>query len=60
MALDPHLTPEDFATYIDGRTSQPEWKRIVGHLATCDGCFRELVAIMPLLNPRHSGTNQTP
>ncbi len=52
MVLDPHLTPEEFATYVDGRTSQPQWNRIVGHLAVCDECLGELLAILRLMRSR--------
>jgi hypothetical protein len=49
MAPGFHLSPEELASYIDGHASRPEWKRIVGHLATCDDCFRELVAVLQLM-----------
>ncbi len=41
--------PEDLATYMDGGAIQPQWTRIVNHLAACDACFGELVAILRLM-----------
>jgi anti-sigma factor RsiW len=52
MALSPHLSPEELAAYLDRRASRPDWKRITGHLATCDTCFRELLAVMRLMRDR--------
>ncbi len=50
MALGSHLSPEELATYIDGRPSQPVLRRrIVAQLATCDDCFGELLAILRLM-----------
>jgi hypothetical protein len=49
MAPGSHLTPEELAIYIDGATSRPERRRAVGHLATCDICFGELLAILRLM-----------
>ncbi len=43
-----HPSPEELAAYIEARVERATWKRIVGHLATCDACFRELVAILRL------------
>ena len=60
MALGPHLSPEELATYHDGRTTRPEWKRMVGHLATCDACFRELVAVLRLMKNQPSGPGEAP
>lgn len=59
MAPGSHLSPEEFATYVDGRASQPEWKRVVGHLAVCDACFRELLAILRLMKAQ-PGTARDP
>ncbi len=53
-----HLSPEDLAVYIDGRTSRPEWKRVVGHLATCDACFRELLTILRFMKQQPGVTHE--
>jgi anti-sigma factor RsiW len=55
-----HLSPEELASYIDGRASRPEWKRIVGHLATCDACFRELAAVLQLMKNQRSAPGEPP
>ena len=60
MAPGPHLSPEELATYLDGRTTRTEWKRMVGHLATCDTCFRELVAVLQLMKNQPSGPREPP
>ena len=60
MAPGSHVTPEALVIYIDGATSRPEWKRAVGHLATCDTCFRELLAILRLMKSRHSEAGDPP
>lgn len=43
-----HLSPEELTAYVDSQVERVAWKRIVGHLAACDTCFRELVAIIRL------------
>jgi hypothetical protein len=57
MASGSHLSPEEFAIYVDGASSRPEWRRAVGHLATCDTCFRELLSILRVIKerPREAG-----
>jgi anti-sigma factor RsiW len=49
MARSSHLSPEELATYVDGRAPRSEWKRMIGHLATCDACFRELVTVVRMV-----------
>lgn len=46
-----HASAEELAAYIDGKVGPDEWNRLVAHLATCEACFRDLVAIMKLMKP---------
>jgi anti-sigma factor RsiW len=46
-----HASAEELAAYIDGKVGPDEWNRLVTHLATCEACFRDLVAIMKLMKP---------
>ncbi len=49
--MDPHshIAPEELAAYVDGRAGSPEWDRMTSHLATCQACLRELLAVVRLL-----------
>ncbi len=60
MPLGSHLSPEALATYIDGRTTRPERQRVIGHLAVCDACFRELLAILHLMKNQPSAAHDPP
>ncbi len=44
-----HLTPEELATYVDGHSNAPTLNRLILHLADCDACFHELVALVVLM-----------
>jgi anti-sigma factor RsiW len=53
---DTHLSSEELAAYLDARTSRPESKRIVGHLAVCDACFKELLEVLRLMKDQQEMT----
>ena len=47
-----HLSPADVAAYVDGVLPPSERSRVEGHLADCDACRSELVAVARLLRPQ--------
>jgi putative zinc finger protein len=47
-----HLSGEDAAAYLDGGVSHAERARIEAHLAECDTCRDEVVAVVRLLHRR--------
>jgi predicted anti-sigma-YlaC factor YlaD len=49
MDLHPHIAPEELAAYVDGRAESSEWDRMTSHLATCQACLREMLAVVRLL-----------
>jgi hypothetical protein len=53
---DTHLSSEELAAYLDARVSRSDSKRIVGHLATCDPCFKELLEVLRLMKDHHEAT----
>jgi hypothetical protein len=44
-----HLTSEELAAYIDGRTEPSAWERMTSHLAACGVCRQELLAVLRLI-----------
>jgi anti-sigma factor RsiW len=49
MPSDSHLSAEELAAYIDGRSDPSEWDRMTSHLAACPTCRRELLAVLRLI-----------
>ena len=47
-----HLSPGDVAAYVDGVLPPPERSRVEAHLADCDACRTELVAVARLPRAR--------
>jgi hypothetical protein len=49
MDLHSHIAPEELAAYVDSCAESTEWDRMTSHLATCQTCLRELLAVVRLL-----------
>lgn len=50
--MTPHLSVEDVALHLDGVLSRAEQARIEQHLADCDECRTELIALSRVLRSR--------
>jgi putative zinc finger protein len=49
MTAGGHLTSEEVAAYLDNTLSEAESARVKSHLADCDACRQEVVAVSKLL-----------
>ncbi len=50
-----HLSPDDLASFLDGRLGEAERTAAVAHLADCAECRRELVEARRAVSSRRSG-----
>lgn len=49
-----HLEADDLASFVDGKLSPVSQSRVEAHLATCDECRAEVIAVSRLMRARAS------
>ena len=49
-----HLSPEEIVSYIDQTLAENARPQVVGHLAECEACLREVIEVTRVLRERRS------
>jgi anti-sigma factor RsiW len=52
----PHLSPEEMAAYLDRRPEMPGRIRLETHLAHCEACLADVIAVVRVLRAWKVGT----